>query len=340
MGNCSYVNQEKSGPSKGWYCNKTETYVESSLWKNYCSGSTSCRYCPYLGGDDRFRYPNGSRESGRSDSREGYSGYSGNAYSQQQSRQAAPEPEDAYEPYSYGRYTGGGGTGGYSGSGGGLLDGIFGIFTDILDGGFKLLVGGGGILIAALLIVFLLWNGIRFLGAQIGIVKSPLTVMLSIPEDSGISAEEMSIVCISDSGTGKAVTASFDEEGVCDLELKKGVYEIIQKYDGISVCRGHAGIDGMQEYTMEIDADMVNRYILCFTFCDEEGNEVVPETVSITGSDGSRLETVSLDGKEYICPMVELTDIDTLLVHADEYEEVQVIPETGSRIMNCRVVLR
>lgn len=65
MGNCPYVNQAKSGPSKGWYCNQEGMYVDSSYWKNYCSGSTSYRHCPYLDGDDSFR--NSGSSGGSSD---------------------------------------------------------------------------------------------------------------------------------------------------------------------------------------------------------------------------------------------------------------------------------
>ena len=38
--------------------------------------------------------------------------------------------------------------------------------------------------------------------------------------------------------------------------------------------------------------------------------------------------------------MVNLEETGTLSVRVEGYEEVQVEPETGSRIMNCTVVLR
>ena len=121
MGNCSYVNQEKSGPSNGWYCNKAGTYVDSSYWRNYCSGSTSYRYCPYLGGDDRFRTSNSTeKDESRSDT---------NTYSTQTEYSKHSIEGDNDSLYS-GGYTGkkyadgSTGSGSATGGGGGLL-GIF-----------------------------------------------------------------------------------------------------------------------------------------------------------------------------------------------------------------------
>lgn len=57
MANCPYVDQEKSGPSNGWYCSIAGEAVGYDFHSNYCSSSVSCEHCPYCGGDDRLRNP-------------------------------------------------------------------------------------------------------------------------------------------------------------------------------------------------------------------------------------------------------------------------------------------
>lgn len=343
MGNCLYVNQAKSGPSKGWYCNQEGMYVDSSYWKNYCSGSTSYRHCPYLDGDDSFRNSGSSGGSSDGGQTKKEDGYSGSGYSSQP-EYGRTSVESGYDSGYSGGYAGGGYTGGSSGgcsgSGGGLIGGIFGFFEGILDAGFKLLIGGGAVLFVIVLIVFLCWNGIRFLGAQIGLVKSPLTINLSLPEDSSIQAEDISFQLIGESGTGKAVEAALDEDGTCSIHVKKDTYEFVQKYDGLSICLGVGTVDGTSEYDLAADTHLMENWIVRFSFCDTEGNEIFPEEVSVTDSSGSQLELVKLEENRYVCPMVNLEETGTLSVRAEGYEEVQVEPETGSRIMNCTVVLR
>ena len=269
MGNCSYVNQEKSGPSKGWYCNKAGAYVESSYWRNYCSGSTSSSHCPYLGGDDKFRNPGGGEKEERQ------SQNTGNTYSSQPKYDKSSVEHD-YDYRHSGGYAEDGYTGGYtgrssSGGGGGGFLGIFDIFQELLDLLFKLVTGGGLIIIAVVIVIFLLWNGIRFLGAQIGVIKSPLTISLSLPEDSSIQAEDISFQLIGGSGTGKAVEAALDEEGTCSVNVKKGTYEFVQKYDGLSICLGVGTVDGTSEYDLAADTHLLENWVVRFTFCDEGG---------------------------------------------------------------------
>lgn len=338
MGNCSYVNQEKSGPSKGWYCNKAGAYVESSYWRNYCSGSTSSSHCPYLGGDDKFRNPGGGEKEERQ------SQNTGNTYSSKPKYDKSSVEHDYDYRHSGGYaedgYTGGYTGGGSSGGGGGGFLGIFDIFQDLLDLLFKLVTGGGLIIIAVVIVIFLLWNGIRFLGAQIGVIKSPLTISLSLPEDSSIQAEDISFQLIGGSGTGKAVEAALDEEGTCSVNVKKGTYEFVQKYDGLSICLGVGTVDGTSEYDLAADTHLLENWVVRFTFCDEGGTELYPEEVSVMDSSGSRLDLVKLEENRYVCPMVNLEETGTLTVCAEGYDEVQVEPETGSRVMNCTVVLR
>ena len=171
-------------------------------------------------------------------------------------------------------------------------------------------------------------------------VKSPLTINLSLPEDSSIQAKDISFQLIGDGGAGEAVEVAFDEEGTCSIDLKKDTYEFVQKYDGLSICLGVGIIDGTSEYDLAADIHMMENWIVCFTFCDEEGNEIFPEEVSVMDSSGSWLEMVNLGENGYVCPMVNLEETGTLSVKADGYAEIQVEPETGSRVMNCTVVLR
>lgn len=56
-GGCPNVDQEKSGPSAGWYCSVIGEAVGSDFHSNYCCSSVSYEYCPYIGGDDRLRNP-------------------------------------------------------------------------------------------------------------------------------------------------------------------------------------------------------------------------------------------------------------------------------------------
>ncbi len=57
MANCPNVNQEKSGPMNGWFCNVCGEPVDSDFYTNYCDDIVNCEYCPYNGGDDRIRNP-------------------------------------------------------------------------------------------------------------------------------------------------------------------------------------------------------------------------------------------------------------------------------------------
>lgn len=338
MGNCSYVNQKKSGPSKGWYCNKAGSYVDASYWRNYCSGSTSYRHCPYLGGDDRFRNPGVSGGSSANEQSKSEKEYSEDTYSSHPENRRFSEKNDYYSGSS-GGYAGDGYSGGSSGGIGGFF-GIFDVFQNLLDFLFKMLVGGGLIIIALTVVIFLLWNGIRLLGAQIGVVKSPFTINLSLPEESPIQAEDISFQLIGDSGTGKTIDAVLDEKGTCSINVRKDTYEVVQKYDGLSICLGAGTIDGTSEYNLAADINMMKNWIVRFSFFDEEGKEIFPEEVSVTDASDNRLDLVVLEKSSYVCPMVNLEGVGTLSVQAEGYEEVQVVPEIGNRIMNCKVVLR
>lgn len=57
MANCYNVNEEKSGPMNGWFCNVCGQSVDSDIYTNYCNDIVNCQYCPYMGGDDRIRNP-------------------------------------------------------------------------------------------------------------------------------------------------------------------------------------------------------------------------------------------------------------------------------------------
>ena len=57
MANCPNINEEKSGPTGGWFCNVCGEPVGSDFFTNYCDSNVNCEYCPYNGGDDRIRNP-------------------------------------------------------------------------------------------------------------------------------------------------------------------------------------------------------------------------------------------------------------------------------------------
>lgn len=57
MANCPNVNEEKSGPVNGWFCNVCGGPVGRDFYTNYCDSIVNCEYCPYNGGDDHIRNP-------------------------------------------------------------------------------------------------------------------------------------------------------------------------------------------------------------------------------------------------------------------------------------------
>lgn len=194
--------------------------------------------------------------------------------------------------------------------------------------------------LAVVIAIVLIFYGLRYLGAQLGFVKSAVRITVPVAEGNPVQAGDISIVYISKNGTGKEVKASFNAEGICETKLKKGDYVVYEKYDGMSVAYTSFSVNGLDVYSAEFHTDLLNRYVYRFTFCDADGNDYFPKTVKVVDSKGNYWDTVELEEGVFICPMMDLSGGGTLYVDADSHGQVAVPLRTDERIMNCKIMLR
>ena len=303
MGQCPYVDDSKSGPSKGWYCSIQRGSAEYSLHRNYCRDSINCKYCPVRGGDDRLRKPPEPKpEPKKSSSSSYYDSYSSNSSSSSSSSSS-------------------GGGGGYVGGGG-------------IGCGF-LLVAGIILVVVLVVIGFLIhwgvlgpWvqmqmpNGVNHKGFSLYTVGGSEPYLFDV-RDKSFNRERISKLALFDGSND--LYLEYDDASVLisspnslDIHLLNTVNIETSAYQ-----------NAMEQ--------MVRPVILQLK--DSEGNPLTADGLQVMDQTGSPLSVVILSDDTCAVLLGDNTAVSALTVRLSGYADCQIPVDAGQRLSMLAVTM-
>lgn len=308
MGQCGYVNDEKSGPWNGYYCNRIGGYVrEEGLTKYYCSSSVACQYCPYVGGDDRYRRKPEKQETPKQEYTE---------------RHVVREDID--------RGSGGSGGGGSGGSGGGSSGGaLLGVLGDL--GLMFAWIGG---ITAVLVAVFLVARLFGFAGYW---------VTMEVPQTADL--ENMSLYSVSreDNSRFEMKDEPFAEDGSCKLGAHGQYSDVYLQNNGGSVWLGTCHLTFLntavvEDISYEEVVQQLIRPVILRIYLDD-GMLVDGLSMNIVDEEGKSLNWLSLGKGEYAVLLENDAQLQSMIVDVPGYASMTVEVDSSRRLSGLEISL-
>ena len=306
MGQCEYVNNEKSGPWNGWYCNIAKESVERSLHQNYCNSSVACKYCPLRGGDDRYRKqsrpdptPPPKTSSYTSDSSySGESSYSGGSTS----------------------YSGGGGGGGF-----GCLDRFFFGLIGVVLGGFLLLLLGSVLL------------------SSLGFFREDATLNLSVP--SGVNPRQFTMQVISHNPKKdyKVTSDSVTKDGTAEIRMHVGMNSAYLIFDNQKFSLSDHALNGETSATLDVNYDQVQDKLCRIVWVDmqvAEGGTVPTDDVAVLDKNGAPMLWMPTEEGRIMVVIPERWTGNTVTLAINGYEPVTISVRSQERLTGVSVQLK
>lgn len=305
MGRCEYIDDSASFLD-GYHCLITGRRVDDpQIVGYYCKSSVACEYCPYRGGDDRYRKPKEEppKRTPSYDTEESYTGGTGSGS------------------------TGSGSTGG-SGGGGGRSSGYGGKGLGVL-GGLALLFVGVGVLIV-------------FITRWLGLDDSRLQLELLSETPTKIEDVSLRAICLGEKHRYKSETGGFDENAVSDLSLENGINEVYLEYDGTSILVGAFVGDDTNAYTGQLDLDKAMSNAVRILLVTLEDGDEVPITAGqlrVTDERGEDMAIMAMDGGGYVVLVPNDTLSADLTFSIGGYEPLSVKVDMSERVTGVLLTL-
>lgn len=275
MANCPYVNQSKSGPSNGWYCDKAGRYVGYDLYHYYCNSCVQCEKCPIYDPDrarreqeKKERYEREQREKEAAARIREQEDRERTRREAQYSSYQAPSYTPTYTP----TYTGGGGGGG---GGLGCMDQLFGGLIAVLFGGFVLLILGAVLL------------------SKLGFFREDIQLQLALPAGVNPRHFTMEVISHEPDEDYKVDTDKVDKEGSAKIRMEVGMNSAYLIYDDVKFSLSGDALNGEAAAAVELEYAQIRDQLCRMVLVDLKNmaeEPIIVGGVTVTDDSGNAMQ--------------------------------------------------
>lgn len=198
-------------------------------------------------------------------------------------------------------------------------------------------VGLAAIAVIATLVIILL--------AEVGILKSTVTVSINLEDNRGVNLENVQVIFTSmneKDGEYKEYSATFDPDtDTSKVKVPKGEYVLYCEYDGEKYSLDMLETTGLKTYERQFtDENFLVMRAAQIVFRNKNGEILYPEQLSIIDSDGDEQTVYLLDNGKYVVYLYNDCGEVSWTINADKYETKEITFDGASaRVLDIEVTL-